>query len=115
LTTIRETAGLQFAMSPLWSTRSVRPVRRGMPYLVEALAALVALSLLLAFFQVVRGSVLQGERLRQVMAAHSAATYQCHSLATKGAADACLRQLNASVNSGQMQSMLLVSAAAPVN
>ncbi len=109
MTSLSENTGLQFATPPRWSYRSVR---RGIPYLMESLAVLAALAILLAFFQVVQGSVLQGERLRAAMAVHSAATYPCNSLASTGAADTCLQQLRAPAIAGHPQTLVLVSAAA---
>ncbi len=102
-------AGPLFKAAPWWGRPPARP---GIPYLSESLAALVAVSLLLLFFFVVRGSVAQGERLRVAMATHSAATHHCNSLAALGSGEACLRLLNATANAGVAQANSMASIAA---
>lgn len=109
LASISESPEAQFAMSPLWRNR---PVRRGMAHLMELLAVLTALAILLAFYHVVQGSVLHGERLRLALAAQSAATQHCKSLAGAGAADTCLRQLKAPAHAAPTPTVILVSVKA---
>lgn len=108
MTTLTENTGLQFSLSPI---RRDPPSVRGMHLLQEALAVLAALAILLAFFHVVQGSVLQGERLRAAMAQHSAAAYQCNSLTSTSEASTCLQQLRALTTVGHSQMRVLVSAA----
>jgi hypothetical protein len=98
-----------FKVTPWWP-QAPAPLRK--PYLVEAVMALVALAMLLAFFQVVDHAVLQGDQLRRSVAAHSAATYQCKSLVATGSGDACLRELNAPATAGGLRPTSLLSVAA---
>ncbi len=95
-----------FKVSPWWPKA---PAPQFKPYVLEALVAVVALGLLLAFFQVVHQSVLRGEQLRQAVAVHSAATHHCKSLAALGSGDACLRLLNAPATAGLAQANSMVS------
>lgn len=60
----------------------------------SALAALVILFLLLAFHQVVRQAVHQGEMLRMATATHSEAAWRCHSARGVRMRENCLAQLN---------------------
>ena len=110
MSSLSENAAEQFAMSPRWRNP---PVRRGMTHLMEWLAALVALAILLTFFQVVRGAVLHGERLHLAMGERSAAMYRCNSLADAGAAETCRRQLIAPAIAKHTPTVALVSAAPP--
>jgi hypothetical protein len=111
LTPISESTGSQFAMSPRWRDP---PDQRSLPYLIELLALPAAMSILLVFFYVVRGSVQHGERLRLAMAERSAATYHCNSLGSAQGTNTCLRQLNAPAVAGVAQPVLLVAAEAPL-
>ena len=61
-----------------------------------ALAALILLGLLLAFHQVVRSAVRQGELRREITALHSAAALRCNELRSRVVRDSCLKKLNAS-------------------
>jgi hypothetical protein len=60
------------------------------------LASLLLLGLLLAFHQVVRSAVRQGELRREVTALHSTAAWRCNALQTRPARENCLQELNAS-------------------
>lgn len=59
------------------------------------IAALVVLFLLLAFYQVVRDAVHQGELLRMATATHSEAAWRCASLRGLRMRESCLAQMNA--------------------
>jgi len=59
------------------------------------LAALMAVFLLLAFHQVVRDAVHQGELLRMATASHSEAAWRCSALRGLRMRESCLAQLNA--------------------
>lgn len=61
-----------------------------------ALAALMLLGLLLAFHQVVRSAVRQGELRREIAALHSAAAARCNELRGRLVRDSCLQKLSAS-------------------
>ncbi len=111
MTTLSESTGSQFTMSPLWR---VPPDQRSLPYLIELLAVLAAISILLVFIQVVRSSVQQGDRLRLAMTVRSAATHHCNSLNGAGAAGICLQQLNAPGAADPAPKLVQVSAAAPL-
>ena len=60
-----------------------------------AIAVLTVVFLLLAFHQVVRGAVHQGELLRMSTATHSEAVWRCSSLRGQRVRESCLAQLNA--------------------
>jgi hypothetical protein len=60
-----------------------------------AFAALIVVFLLLAFHQVVRGAVHQGELLRMATASHSEAAWRCSALSGLRVRESCLAQLNA--------------------
>lgn len=98
-----------FTVAPWWGRPPVRP---GIPYLTVLLGALVAVPLLLLFYNVVSESVVRGERLRADMAVHSAATYDCKSLVALGSGEACLRLLNAPANAGVAKASSLASIGA---
>ncbi len=93
-----------FKVSPWWPQA---PAPRFKPYVLEVLAALVAVALLVAFSQVVHHSVLRGEQLRQAVAARSAATQHCNSLGAIGSGATCLRLLNAPAVAGDAQGTTL--------
>lgn len=59
------------------------------------IAALIALFLLLAFHQVVRDAVRQGELLRMSTASHSEAAWRCNALRGLRMRESCLAQMNA--------------------
>jgi hypothetical protein len=61
-----------------------------------ALAALILLGLLLAFHQVVRSAVREGELRREITALRSAASLRCNELRGRLVRDSCLQSLNAS-------------------
>ena len=61
-----------------------------------ALAALILVGLLLAFHQVVRSGVRQGELRREMTALHSAAALRCNEVQGRLVRDSCLNKLNAS-------------------
>ena len=58
------------------------------------IAALIVLFLLLAFHQVVRDAVRQGELLRMATATHSDAAWRCAALRGLRARESCLAQMN---------------------
>ena len=60
-----------------------------------ALAGLAILSLLVAFHQVVRGSVEQGEQRRAAVAVKAEALWRCNAIASLRLRDGCLVQLSA--------------------
>lgn len=60
-----------------------------------ALAGLAILALLLAFTQVVKSSVRQGELLRMTAATHAQAVWRCNALNGQRMRAECLEQLNA--------------------
>lgn len=60
-----------------------------------AIAVLTVLFLLLAFHQVVRGAVQQGELLRMATATHSEGVWRCSSLRGQRVRESCLAQMNA--------------------
>ena len=60
-----------------------------------ALAAISILGLLLAFHQVVSGSVRQGELRRAALVANGEAVWRCNALVSARLRDRCLVQLNA--------------------
>ena len=62
--------------------------------MMEVLAALVALSVLVAFYQVVTASVERGVLQREAVAARALATYHCNTLPALGASEMCLSRLN---------------------
>lgn len=64
------------------------------------LAAVAIVGLLLAFHQVVRGAVAQGESRRHAVAVHADATWRCEALRGIGQSQACLAQLNVSSAGG---------------
>jgi hypothetical protein len=59
------------------------------------LAVLMVLFLLLAFHQVVRDAVRQGELMRMATASHSEAVWRCGALRGLRMRESCLAQLNA--------------------
>lgn len=59
------------------------------------MAALTLLGLLLAFHQVVRSAVRQGEVRREIAALHNAAVFRCNELRGRLVRDNCLKQLEA--------------------
>ncbi len=63
-----------------------------------ALAGLAILGLLLAFHQVVSGSVQQGEQRRAAVALKSEATWRCNAIASVRGRDGCLVQLSAAAH-----------------
>jgi hypothetical protein len=63
-----------------------------------AIAALIVVFLLLAFHQVVRDAVRQGELLRMATATHSEAAWRCSSLRGLRMRESCLAQMNAAPN-----------------
>ena len=71
------------------------PVATHSPVWPGLLATLAFLGLLLAFHQVVRGAVQQGELRRATTAAHAAATWRCAGLGAPGLRERCLAELNA--------------------
>ncbi len=71
------------------------PAARGWRAWGPVLAALAALGLLLAFHQVVRGAVQQGELRRTATAAHAVATWRCGTLANAATRASCLAELAA--------------------
>jgi hypothetical protein len=75
-----------------WWMQLPAPVRSpAWPY---TLASLMVLFLLLAFHQVVRDAVRQGELLRATSASMSQATWRCGALPGLRARENCLAQLN---------------------
>lgn len=54
------------------------------------------LGLLLAFHQVVRSAVRQGEVRREITALHNAAAFRCNELRGRPVRDDCMKKLNAS-------------------
>lgn len=60
-----------------------------------ALAGIAILGLLLAFHQVVSGSVRQGEQRRAAQALKGEATWRCNAIASLRERDGCLVQLSA--------------------
>ena len=65
------------------------------PRLPGALGVLAILGLLLAFHQVVSGSVEQGEQRRAAAALKGEATWRCNAIASLRLRDGCLVQLSA--------------------
>jgi hypothetical protein len=59
------------------------------------LASLLLLGLLLAFHQVVRSAVRQGELRREITALQSATASRCNALRSRLVRDSCLQELNA--------------------
>jgi hypothetical protein len=57
---------------------------------------LILFGLLLAFHQVVRSAVRQGELRREITALHGAAAQRCNELRGRGMRNSCLKKLNAS-------------------
>lgn len=67
---------------------------RSVPW-TGALAVIAILGLLLAFHQVVSGSVQQGEQRRAAEALKGEATWRCNAIASLRERDGCLVQLSA--------------------
>lgn len=78
---------------PLWWSDLLIGVRS--PFWPGMLVALTILGLLLAFHQVVRGAVLQGELRLQAVALHANATSRCNSMRNVRDSKTCLSQLAA--------------------
>ena len=74
-------------------------------------ATLIVLGMLMAFHQVVRGAVQQGELRQQAIATHAAATWRCNALNGTGASGSCLSQLNAPIRDGSLPQAQDVQAA----
>ena len=74
-----------------WWHRPSAP--RGLLVVMELLAVLVALSVLLTFYQVVRSSVKRGELVREIVAERALATHYCNTLSALGAGESCLLRL----------------------
>jgi hypothetical protein len=66
------------------------------------LATLIVLGMLMAFHQVVRGAVQQGELRQQAIATHAAATWRCNALNGTAASGSCLSQLNTPIRDGSL-------------
>ncbi|GEM_PF-5409110 len=77
----------------LWWQRLPNAVRA--PHWPMTLAVLTILALLLAFHQVVRDAVQQGEILRMATASHADAIWRCGALHGARMRDSCIAQLNA--------------------
>ena len=72
-----------------------RPSAPGwLPVMMEVLAALIALLVLLSFYQVVNASVERGALHREAVAARALATHHCNTLSALGAGEICLARLN---------------------
>lgn len=83
-----------------------------------ALAALTLPGLLLAFHQVVRSAVREGELRREITALHSAAAFRCNELRGRLVRDSCLTKLNASspdVAALRAQNALTIAALQQLN
>lgn len=83
-----------------------------------AFAALILLGLLLAFHQVVRSAVRQGELRRELTALHSAATLRCNEMRGRLVRDSCLKKLNATsadVTALRAQNALTIAALQQLN
>jgi hypothetical protein len=83
-----------------------------------ALAALILLGLLLAFHQVVRSAVREGELRREITALHSAASLRCNELRGRLVRDSCLKKLSASapdVAALRAQNALTIAALQQLN
>ena len=90
-----------------WWMRLPEPVRSpAWPY---TLASLTVLFLLLAFHQVVRDAVRQGELLRAASASVSQATWRCGALPGLRARENCLAQLNVPPQEGAQAALYNVS------
>jgi hypothetical protein len=62
---------------------------------LSVLASLSLLGLLLAFHQVVRSAVRQGELRREIATLHSTAAWRCNAMRGRPDRDSCLQELNA--------------------
>ena len=85
-----------------WWARLPEPVRA--PAWPAIFASLIILALLLAFHQVVRGAVQQGEVLRMATATHADAVWRCNALQGHRMRESCLAQLNAPPRDSAMAS-----------
>lgn len=93
----RQTNGLQALQLSLQQWWHALPIGLRSPIWPGLLATLIIVAMLLAFHQVVRGAVQQGELQHQASALHSAATWRCNNLRGAGASSSCLLQLNSTV------------------
>lgn len=84
--------GLARRMPLRWWHRPTAP--RGLPLLMELLAVLMAVAVLVAFYQVVVASVERGELQREAIAARAMAMHHCNTLSALGAGEICLARLN---------------------
>ena len=74
------------------------PVALRSPVWPGILVSLTILALLLAFHQIVRGGVQQGEMRRVAVAMHAEALWRCKALRGPGMRETCLGQLDAATD-----------------
>lgn len=79
------------------------------------LAALAIIGLLMAFYQVVRGVVMQAELRRQAIATHADATWRCKTLVGLRASEDCLMQLQAAPHGGAMLQAQMIAGGALID
>jgi hypothetical protein len=60
------------------------------------------LGLLIAFHQVVRGAVRQGESRRMAVALHADALWRCHAMRDPNPRESCLAQLSAATDAASL-------------
>jgi len=105
-------ADLQHQLQGWWA-RLPAPVRsRAWPALF---GWLTIVALLLAFHQVVRGAVQQGEVLRMAAATHADAVWRCNALRGNRMRETCLAQLNAPPRDPPMASTHDIATVATVS
>jgi hypothetical protein len=92
---MRSSAGVREQLRAWWMAL---PAAVRAPAWPTTLAVLVVLFLLLAFHQVVRQAVHQGELLRMATATHSEAVWRCASLRGLRMRESCLQQMNRAPN-----------------